>query len=105
MMFRETYRRFLDEETALKIPRFRELGIVDRDKLPMLLLKSAVIAMASIIARDQLGIRCNTIVRGLIRTPLFQNLPDNIVRALDTNVSNPGRLGKPGQKWPFWLKK
>jgi len=57
--------------------------------------KGGVIGMTIVIARDlaDLGIRCNTIVPGLIHTPLFDNLPENIFQALENSVLFPKRLG------------
>jgi len=59
--------------------------------------KGGVIGMTLVIARDlaSLGIRCNTIVPGLIHTPLFDMLPENVFKGLEATVLNPQRLGKP----------
>jgi 3-hydroxyacyl-CoA dehydrogenase/3-hydroxy-2-methylbutyryl-CoA dehydrogenase len=59
--------------------------------------KGGVIGMTLPIARDlaSYGIRCNTIVPGLIHTPLFDSLPPNVVEALSASVLNPKRLGRP----------
>ena len=59
--------------------------------------KGAVVGMTLPMARDlsSLGIRVNTIVPGLIHTPLFDSLPDNIYDALAATVLYPKRLGKP----------
>ena len=61
--------------------------------------KGGVIGMTIVIARDlaELGIRCNTIVPGLIHTPMFDTLPENIFQALENSVLNPQRLGKPDE--------
>ena len=61
--------------------------------------KGGVIGMTIVIARDlaELGIRCNTIVPGLIHTPMFDTLPENIFQALESSVLNPQRLGKPDE--------
>ena len=61
--------------------------------------KGGVIGMTLVIARDlaQLGIRCNTIVPGLIHTPLFDSLPEHVFKALEATVPNPMRLGKPDE--------
>ena len=59
--------------------------------------KGGVIGMTLTIARDLAadGIRCNTIVPGLIHTPLFDQLPENVYRSLEASVLGPQRLGKP----------
>ena len=51
------------------------------------------------MARDlaPLGIRVNTIVPGLIHTPLFDSAPEQVVTALSSMVVNPKRLGKPAE--------
>lgn len=61
--------------------------------------KGGVIGMTLVIARDlaQIGVRCNTIVPGLIHTPLFDTLPDHIFQALENTVLYPNRLGKPDE--------
>lgn len=61
--------------------------------------KGGVIGMTLVIARDlaQIGVRCNTIVPGLIHTPLFDTLPDHIYQALENSVLYPNRLGKPDE--------
>ena len=61
--------------------------------------KGGVIGMTLPIARDlaSVGIRCNTIVPGLIHTPMFDTLPENVVEALSNSVLNPKRLGKPDE--------
>ncbi|MDG1905935.1 MAG: SDR family oxidoreductase [Arenicella sp.] len=59
--------------------------------------KGGVIGMTLTIARDLAsdGIRCNTIVPGLIHTPLFDSLPENVYKSLEASVLGPQRLGKP----------
>ena len=61
--------------------------------------KGAVIGSTICMARDlaQYGIRVNTIVPGLIHTPLFDSLPENVYQALESSVLNPPRLGKPDE--------
>ncbi|NNC98652.1 MAG: SDR family oxidoreductase [Gammaproteobacteria bacterium] len=61
--------------------------------------KGAVIGSTICIARDlaQYGIRVNTIVPGLIHTPLFDALPENVYEALQASVLYPQRLGKPDE--------
>lgn len=61
--------------------------------------KGAVIGSTICLARDlaQIGIRVNTIVPGLIHTPLFDSLPENVYQALEASVLYPQRLGKPDE--------
>jgi len=58
--------------------------------------KGGVVGMTLPVARDlaQLGIRCNTIVPGLIHTPLFDTLEPHVFSALESSVLNPRRLGR-----------
>jgi 3-hydroxyacyl-CoA dehydrogenase / 3-hydroxy-2-methylbutyryl-CoA dehydrogenase len=58
--------------------------------------KGGIVGMTLPIARDlsSIGIRCNTIVPGLIHTPLFQGAPDKVVDALGAQVLYPKRLGR-----------
>jgi NAD(P)-dependent dehydrogenase (short-subunit alcohol dehydrogenase family) len=59
--------------------------------------KGGVVGMTLPIARDlsSIGVRCNTIVPGLIHTPLFQGAPQNVIDALSAQVLYPKRLGRP----------
>jgi len=59
--------------------------------------KAGVVGMTLPMARDlaPLGIRVNTIVPGLIHTPMFDGVPDNMTKALGQMVVNPQRLGRP----------
>ncbi|MDZ7669378.1 MAG: 3-hydroxyacyl-CoA dehydrogenase [Gammaproteobacteria bacterium] len=61
--------------------------------------KGGIVGMTLPIARDlaSIGIRCNTIVPGLIHTPLFQGAPDNVIDALSAQVLYPKRLGQPDE--------
>ena len=61
--------------------------------------KGGIVGMTLPIARDlaSIGIRCNTIVPGLIHTPLFQGAPDNVIDALASQVLYPKRLGQPDE--------
>ena len=61
--------------------------------------KGGVVGMTLPIARDlaSYGIRVNTIVPGLINTPLFQALPEPAVKALGQQVLFPQRLGEPDE--------
>lgn len=58
--------------------------------------KGAIIGSTICIARDLAseGIRVNTIVPGLIHTPLFDAMPDNVYQSLEASVLYPQRLGK-----------
>ncbi|GAB4568480.1 MAG: 3-hydroxyacyl-CoA dehydrogenase [Haliangiales bacterium] len=59
--------------------------------------KGGVVGMTLPIARDLAthGIRVNTIVPGLINTPLFNSLPPEAITALGDSVLYPKRLGRP----------
>ncbi len=59
--------------------------------------KGGIVGMTLPIARDlaSLGIRVNTIVPGLIHTPLFDALPPDAIKSLSTSVLYPQRLGRP----------
>jgi len=61
--------------------------------------KGGVVGMTLPVARDlaSYGIRVNTIVPGLINTPLFQALPEPAVKALGQQVLFPQRLGEPDE--------
>lgn len=61
--------------------------------------KGGIVGMTLPIARDlaSLGIRVNTIVPGLIHTPLFDTLPENAFKSLSASVLNPQRLGRPDE--------
>lgn len=58
--------------------------------------KGAILGSTICLARDlaEHRIRVNAIVPGLIYTPLFDSLPDNVYEALEASVLNPQRLGK-----------
>lgn len=58
--------------------------------------KGAVVGMTLPMARDltPYGIRVNTIVPGLIHTPLFDSLPEDIYSSLERSVLYPKRLGR-----------
>ena len=58
--------------------------------------KGGVIGMTLPIARDlaSMGVRCNTIVPGLIHTPLFEGAPQNMIDSLAAQVLYPKRLGE-----------
>lgn len=59
--------------------------------------KGGVVGMTVPMARDlaSYGIRVNTIVPGLIHTPLFEMLPEDAYKSLEASVVNPKRLGRP----------
>ena len=61
--------------------------------------KGGVVGMTLPIARDlaSLGIRVNTIVPGLIHTPLFDMLPKEAYDSLAAQPVYPKRLGKPDE--------
>ncbi|GAB5450324.1 MAG: 3-hydroxyacyl-CoA dehydrogenase [Halioglobus sp.] len=58
--------------------------------------KGGVVGMTLPMARDlaSYGVRVNTIVPGLIHTPLFAMLPEPQYKALEAQVVHPPRLGK-----------
>jgi len=59
--------------------------------------KGAIVAMTLPIARDLMseGIRVNTILPGIFKTPLMQNLPEKAQESLALQVPFPKRLGHP----------
>lgn len=57
--------------------------------------KSLTLPVARDLARD--GVRVCTIMPGLFRTPLFETLPAEAVKALSTSVPFPSRLGMPDE--------
>jgi 3-hydroxyacyl-CoA dehydrogenase/3-hydroxy-2-methylbutyryl-CoA dehydrogenase len=59
--------------------------------------KGGIVGMTLPMARDlaSYGIRVNTIVPGLIHTPLFEALPEAAYKSLESTVVNPQRLGRP----------
>ena len=61
--------------------------------------KGGINAVTLVVARDlaQEGIRCNTIMPGLMNTPLLAGMPDNIKQALGAQVPFPPRLGNPAE--------
>ncbi|WP_116365227.1 SDR family NAD(P)-dependent oxidoreductase [Parahaliea mediterranea] len=61
--------------------------------------KGGVIGMTLPMARDlaSYGVRVNTIVPGLIHTPLFESLPEAAYQSLEASVCYPQRLGKPAE--------
>ncbi|GAA6137234.1 3-hydroxyacyl-CoA dehydrogenase [Arenicella sp. 4NH20-0111] len=58
--------------------------------------KGAIVGMTLTLARDlaRNGIRVNTIAPGLIHTPLFDALPDEVYKSLEGQVLFPQRLGQ-----------
>ncbi len=61
--------------------------------------KGAIIGMTLTMARDlaEHGIRVNSLVPGLIHTPLFDAIPEHIFNALESSVLYPKRLGRPDE--------
>ncbi len=61
--------------------------------------KGGVVGMTLPMARDlaSYGIRVNTIVPGLIHTPLFETLPEEAYKSLEASVVYPQRLGRPAE--------
>ena len=61
--------------------------------------KGAINSMTLPAARElsQFGIRVLTIAPGLFKTPLFEGLPEEAVRALSASVPFPSRLGRPDE--------
>jgi NAD(P)-dependent dehydrogenase (short-subunit alcohol dehydrogenase family) len=59
--------------------------------------KGGVLAMALPIARDLMndGIRVNTILPGVFKTPMVAMMPPNVQEALGAQVPFPKRLGQP----------
>ena len=59
--------------------------------------KGGVIGMTLPIARDLMneGIRVNTILPGIFKTPLLMGLPEKAIEALNASVPFPKRLGEP----------
>jgi len=59
--------------------------------------KGGIVGMTLPIARDlaAVGIRVNTIVPGLIHTPLFDTLPEQAYTSLVSSTLYPKRLGRP----------
>ena len=55
--------------------------------------KGLTLPVARDLARD--GVRVNTILPGLFKTPLFEGLPEEAVKMLSASVPFPQRLGKP----------
>jgi len=59
--------------------------------------KGGIVGMTVPMSRElaPYGIRVNTIVPGLIHTPLFETLSEEFYRSLENSVVYPKRLGKP----------
>jgi len=59
--------------------------------------KGGVVGMTLPMARDlaSYGIRVNTIVPGLIHTPMFESFPEEAYKSLEASVCYPPRLGQP----------
>lgn len=61
--------------------------------------KGGVVAMTLPMARDLMseGVRVNTILPGLMHTPMMAGLPQNVQDALSASVPFPKRLGTPAE--------
>lgn len=61
--------------------------------------KGAIVGMTLPMARElaPYGIRVNTIVPGLIHTPLFDTIEESYYKALEASTVYPKRLGKPAE--------
>lgn len=61
--------------------------------------KGGVVGMTLPIARDLMGegIRVNTILPGIFKTPLLMGLPEKAIEALNASVPFPKRLGDPDE--------
>lgn len=61
--------------------------------------KGGVVSMTLPVARDlaSYGIRVNTIVPGLFRTPMMDGADEEMLKALSAQVEYPKRLGNPGE--------
>ena len=61
--------------------------------------KGGIIGMTLPMARDlaSYGIRVNSIVPGLIHTPLFELMPEPVYKSLEASVCYPPRLGQPAE--------
>ena len=61
--------------------------------------KGGIVGMTLPMARDlaSYGVRVNTIVPGLIHTPLFESMPEKVYQSLEASVCYPQRLGKPAE--------
>jgi len=61
--------------------------------------KAGIVGMTLTVARDLMneGVRVNTIMPGLFKTPLLLRLPDNVLDALSASVPFPKRLGDPAE--------
>jgi NAD(P)-dependent dehydrogenase (short-subunit alcohol dehydrogenase family) len=59
--------------------------------------KAGIVGLTLPVARDLMndGIRINTILPGIMGTPLLQALPDNVKASLAASVPFPKRLGTP----------
>ncbi len=61
--------------------------------------KAGVVGMTLPVARDLMneGIRVNTILPGIFKTPLMMALPEKAREVLDASVPFPKRMGKPNE--------
>jgi NAD(P)-dependent dehydrogenase (short-subunit alcohol dehydrogenase family) len=61
--------------------------------------KAGIGGLTLVVARDlaQEGIRCNTIMPGLFKTPMMAGMPEQVQDALGAQVPFPARLGNPAE--------
>ena len=61
--------------------------------------KAGILGLTLPVARDlaSFGIRVVSIMPGLFHTPMFDGLPDEVRKALETTIPYPSRLGKPAE--------
>jgi len=61
--------------------------------------KGGIVSMTLPLAREfaRIGIRVVTIAPGLFKTPLFDNLPQKAIEALQQQIPFPGRIGDPAE--------
>ena len=61
--------------------------------------KAGVLGLMLPVARDLAaeGIRINTILPGIVQTPMLASLPDQVQQSLAASVPFPNRLGRPGE--------
>lgn len=61
--------------------------------------KGAILAMALPAARDMMneGVRVNTILPGIMMTPMMSGMPENVQQSLAASIPFPKRLGHPAE--------
>ena len=72
---------------------------VGRDKADPSVIKAGVYAMTLPVARDLMneGVRVNTILPGIMMTPMMAGMPQNVQDALAASIPFPKRLGRPDE--------